>query len=204
MEWKVKFSRIACGFCFSTVALAASPTHPLEVLGVPLGASAETLHQLIPLIKCYGATCSFDPIDAAIAQCGPMSSNPGVLDCYAQAGSEYAFGPARGAKYTAYLKDGRVGEFRITFPIASADEVVSALREEYGAPSDDREFDAQNRLGLKFHNRAVAWRRADGEITVERRSVDVDTGLATFAATWYSRGTVDAQEIAGKSDATPQ
>ena len=100
-----------------------------------------------------------------------------------------------------FIKDGRVGEFRITFPTARADEVVSSLGEEYGPPSDDREVETQNRLGLKFRNRTVTWRRADSEITVERRSVDVDTGLATFVATWYTRATANDQEIAGKSDA---
>lgn len=189
---------------FSASALAASPTPPVEVLGVALGANVEKLHQVIPQFKCYGATCTFYPSDAANAQCGPVSSNPGVLDCYAQAGSQYAFGSARGAEYTAYLEDGRVGEFRVTFPMASADEVVSAMKEQYGPPSDDREFDAQNRLGLRYRNRVVVWRLTDAEITVERRSIDVDTGLATLAATWYSRGTADEQKIGGKSDTTGQ
>ncbi len=190
----------ACAF-LSAAAMAASPTPPLEVLGVALGDSVEKLQHVIPLFKCYGATCSFDPIDAANVECGPLSSNPTVLDCYTGTGSEYAFGPAHGAKYIAYLKDGRVGEFRITFPTARSDEVVSALTKEYGSPSDDREVDTQNRLGLQFRNRTVSWRRSDGEITVERRAVDVDTGLATFVASWYSRATANDQEIGGKSDA---
>ncbi len=197
----MKIPLSACAF-FSAAAIAASPTPPLEVLGVALGASAERLQQVIPLFKCYGATCSFDPIDAANAQCGPVSSNPTVLECYTSAGTEYAFGPARGAKYTAYLQDGRVGEFRITFPTARADEVVSALTKEYGSPSDDREVETQNRLGLKFRNRIVTWRQSDSEITVERRAVDVDTGSATFVAAWYSRATATDQEIGGKSDAS--
>ena len=192
---------MACGLFFSATALAASPTPPLEVLGVALGASVEKLHQVIPLFNCYGATCSFDPIDAANVQCGPATSNPAVLDCYARAGSEYAFGPAHGAKYTAYLKDGRVGEFRVTFPMASADAVVSAMKDQYGPPSTDQEFETQNRLGLQFRNRVVTWHRTDVEISVERRSTDVDTGLATFAADWYSRTTSNDQEIGGKSDA---
>ena len=191
----MKIPLSACAF-FSAAAVAASPAPPLEVLGVALGASAERLQQVIPLFKCYGATCSFDPIDAANTQCGPVSSNPTVLDCYTSAGTEYAFGPARGAKYTAYLKDGHVGEFRITFPTARADEVVRALTEEYGSPSDDREIETQNRLGVKFRNR-----RSDSEITVQRRAVDVDTGSATFVAAWYSRATATDQEIGGKSDA---
>lgn len=199
----MRLAPIACAF-LSASALAVSPPPQLEVLGVALGASAEKLHQAVPQFKCYGATCTFDPIDAANAQCGPASSDPGVLNCYTNVGSEYAFGTARGVKYTVYLKDGRVGEFRVTFPTASADEVVSAMKEKYGPPSDDREFEAQNRLGLKFRNRAVAWWRADGEIAVERRSIDVDTGLATFVAAWYSRGAADDREIAGKSDATGQ
>jgi len=197
----VKFVLMA-GLAFSVSAIAAPPAPRPQVLGVALGDSAERLQQVVPLFKCYGATCVFDPIDAASAQCGPVSSDPAVLDCYARSGSEYAFGPARGAKYTAYLEDGRVGEFRITFPTARADEVVSAMREEYGSPSDDREVETQNRLGLKFRDRTVTWRRADSEITVERRSVDVDTGLATFVATWYARATGNDQEIAGKSDAS--
>ena len=196
----MKIPLSACAF-FSAAAVAASPAPPLEVLGVALGASAERLQQVIPLFKCYGATCSFDPIDAADAQCGPVNSNPTVLDCYTSAGTEYAFGPARGAKYTAYLKDGHVGEFRITFPTAHADEVVTALTEEYGSPADDREVETQNRLGLKYLNRTVTWRRSDSEITVERRAIDVDTGLATFVAAWYRRATATDQEIGGKSDA---
>jgi hypothetical protein len=196
----VKIAAIACAF-FAASAIAAAPTPPLEVKGVPLGATVEQLQQAIPLFKCHGATCIFDPIDAASAQCGPASSEPAVLDCYGRSGSEYAFGPARGAKYSAYLKDGRIGEFRVTFPTARADEVVIALTEKYGTPSDDRRFETQNRLGARFGNRAVTWRRADGEITVERRSVDVDTGLATFIAAWYALATANDKEIAAKSDA---
>ena len=188
------------GALFAGSAIAAAQTPPLEVKGIPLGATAEQLQQAIPLFKCRGATCIFDPIDAAIAQCGPVSSDPAVLGCYSSSGSEYAFGPAHGAKYTAYLKDGRIGEFRITFPTASADEVVIALKEKYGVPSGDRQFETQNRLGASFVDRTVTWHRSDGEIRVERRSVDVDTGLATFTAAWYALATTKANEIAGKSD----
>jgi hypothetical protein len=196
----VKISVLACIF-LSTSVIAASPPSTPEVLGVALGASVERLQQVIPQFKCYGATCVFDPIDAAYARCGEASSSPGVLDCYAQSGADYAFVSTHGAKYTAYLKDGRVGEFRVTFPTSSADEVVKALKENYGPPADDREFDTENRLGLKFRNRAVIWRLGDSEITVERRSVDVDTGLATIVATWYRHATAGDQEIGGKSDA---
>jgi hypothetical protein len=196
----VKIPAIACAF-FATSAFAAAPTPQLEVKGVPLGATVEQLQQAIPLFKCNGATCIFDPIDAATAQCGSVSSEPAVLQCYGSSGSEYAFGPAHGAKYTARLKDGRVGEFRVTFPTARADEVVIALTEKYGAPSGDRQFETQNRLGARFVNRAVTWHRADGEITVERRSVDVDTGLATFIADWYALATANDKEIGATSDA---
>jgi hypothetical protein len=181
-------------------AIAAAQTPPLEVNGVPLGVTAAQLQQAIPLFKCHAATCSFDPVDAAMTQCGPVGSDYAVLECYARVGREYAFGPAHGAKYTAYLKDGRVGEFRVTFPTASADEVVTALTEKYGAPSSDRQFETQNRLGARFVGRTVRWRSTGGEITVERRSVDVDTGLATLIATWYAMATAKDQELAGKSD----
>lgn len=190
----------AAGAWLAGSALAAAQTPPLEVNGVPLGVSAAQLQQAIPLFKCHAATCTFDPVDAAMAQCGPVGPDYAVLDCYARVGRVYAFGPAHGAKYTAYLKDGRVGEFRITFPTASADEVVTALTEKYGAPSSDRQFETHNRLGAGFVGRTVTWRSTAGEITVERRSLDVDTGLATLVATWYAAATTHDQELAGKSD----
>ena len=184
---------------FATSALAAAPV-PLEVQGVPLGATVAQLQQAIPLFKCYGATCTFDPQDAAQAQCGRVSVDPAVLDCYARSGSRYAFGPVRGAKYSAFLKDGRVGELRVTFPVAHADEVVIAMTEKYGKPADDRQFESQTRLGERYGDRVVAWNLPDGSITVERRSVDVDTGSATFIATWYAKATANSKEIAVKSD----
>ena len=201
-ECNMKIALIACA-CLSVSRIAAAQAPPLEVQGVALGASAEQLQQTIPQFRCYGATCSFDPSDAATAQCGPVSSDPSVLACYAQAGSQYAFASAHGARYAAYLHEGRVGEFRVTFPMASADTVASTLQEKYGPPSLDREFDAKNRLGASFVNRVVTWRRADGEITVERRALDVDTGLATFIAAWYAQATAGNKAIAEKSDATP-
>lgn len=186
---------------FVAPALAATSAPPLEVQGVPLGASVEQLQQAIPLFRCYGATCTFDPAEAASARCGPLSSDPAVLGCYGRSGSDYAFASVHGAEYVAYLRAGRVGEFRVTFPTAHADEVVSALQQKYGPPSDEREFEAQNQLGARFVNRVVTWRRADGEISVERRAVDVDTGLATFIADWYARATANDTEIGVKPDA---
>lgn len=67
---------------------AALAALPLEVLGVPLGAVAQQLQQTIPLFRCHTATCTFDPVNAASGQCEPVSSDPPVLDCYAQSGSK--------------------------------------------------------------------------------------------------------------------
>lgn len=198
--WNVKISSLMCAL-FAASAIAGSQTPRLEVQGVPLGATVEELQQAIPLFRCYGATCTFDPAEAASARCGPVSSDPAVLGCYGSAGSKYAFASVHGAEYTAYLNGGRVGEFRVTFPTAHADEVVSALEEKYGTPSDAREVETENQLGARFVNRVVSWHRADGEITVERRAADVDTGLATLIADWYARATANDKAIELKPDA---
>jgi hypothetical protein len=181
--------------------LAAAQTPPIAVQGVPLGATVEQLLQAIPQFKCYGATCTFDPLDAATSQCGEATADQSVLSCYGRSGANYAFGPVHGAQYSAYLKGGRIGEFRVTFPVARADEVVAAMTEMYGKPTDDRQFESQSRLGEKFGNRAVTWTRPDGVIAVERRAVDVDTGSATFIATWYAQTTGKGKELAGEHDA---
>ena len=181
-------------------AAAAQPTGPIAVQGVPLGATLEQLQQAIPQFKCYGATCTFDPLDAAAAQCGEASADQSVLACYGRSGAEYALGPVHGAKYSAFLKGGRVGEIRVTFPAARADEVVAAMTEKYGKPTDDRQFESQSRLGEKFGNRAVTWNRPDGVIAVERRSIDVDTGSATFIAPWYAQATGNGKELAAQHD----
>jgi len=194
----LKIAAIAFAF-FAASAIAAAPA-PLEVKGVPRGATVEQLRQTIPQFKCYGATCTFDPMDAAVARCGEVRADQGVLECYGRLGSEYAFGPVHGAKYSAFLKNGRVGEIRVTFPVAHADEVVIAMTEIYGKPADDRQLESQSRLGEKFGNRVVTWSRPDGTITVERRSLDVDTGSATFIAAWYAQATANGKEIAAKSD----
>jgi hypothetical protein len=184
----------------STAAIAADPP-PLEVHGVVLGATAKQLQQVIPQFKCYGATCAFDPRDAAQAQCGDATADQPVLDCYGRIGTEYAFGPVHGAQYSAYLRDGRVGEIRVTFPVARADEVVADMMAKYGKPSDDRQSESVTQLGEKFNNRTVTWSRSDGTISVERRAVDLDTGSATFVATWYAQATAKGKEIAGQSGA---
>ena len=191
---------VAAYASFATCSVAATLEPPLEVKGVPLGATVQQLQQAIPQFKCYLATCTFDPMDATISRCGEASADQAVLDCYGRSGSEYAFGAVHGAQYSAFLKEGRVGKFRVTFPIARADEVVLALTQEFGKPTDDRQFEAVSRLGEAFSNRAVTWRRSDGTITVERRAIDVDTGSATFVATWYAQATANAKEIAGQSD----
>jgi hypothetical protein len=196
--------KLATIFCvlFATSALAATPAPPLEVKGVQLGATMEQLRGAIPQVKCYGATCTFDPVDVAAARCGEASAEQSVLDCYGRIGTDYAFGQVHGAKYSAYVKDGRVGEIRVTFTVARADEVVTAMTEKYGKPTDDRQFESQTRLGEKFGNRAVTWSRPDGTLTVERRAIDVDTGSAIFVAEWYAKATALGKEIATKSGAT--
>ena len=70
--------------------LAAAQAPPIAVQGVPLGSTVEQLQQAIPQFKCYGATCTFDPVDAAIARCGEASADQPVLECYGRIGSEYA------------------------------------------------------------------------------------------------------------------
>jgi len=195
----LKYAGFASAFVVAS-ALAAAPVPPIAIQGVPLGATVEQLQRAIPQFKCYGATCTFDPMDAAVAQCGEASADQSVLGCYGRSGAEYAFGPVHGAQYSAYLKGGRVGEFRITFPVARADEVVAAMTEMYGKPTNDRQFQSQSRLGEKFDNRAVTWDRPDGVIAVERRSVDVDTGSATFIATWYAETTGKGKELAAEHD----
>jgi hypothetical protein len=192
---------VTVGAFFAASAIAAEPVPPLEVHGVLLGATVQQHQQAIPQFKCYGATCTFDPIDAAIVQCGEASTDQPVLECYGRIGSEYAFGPVHGAKYSAFLKDGRVGEIRVTFPVARADEVVVDMTEKFGKPASDRQIESQSRLGEKFSNRTVTWSRSDGTISVERRAVDIDTGSATFVAPWYAQATANGREIAAESGA---
>ena len=194
----MKFTGTVLAF-FAATSIAAVPAPPLEVHGVLLGATVQQLQQAIPQFKCYGATCTFDPVDAATAQCGEASAEQPVLECYGRIGSEYAFGPAHGAKYSAFLKDGRVGEIRVTFPVARADEVVIDMTEKYGKPSNDRQLESLSRLGEKFSNRTVTWSRPDGTISVERRAVDLDTGSATFVAGWYAQATANSKELAAQS-----
>jgi hypothetical protein len=186
---------------FAAMSIAAAQVPPLEVQGVELGATVQQLQKAIPQFKCYGATCAFDPTDAATAQCGEATADQPVLDCYGRIGSEYAFGSIHGAKYSAFLRDGRVGELRVTFPVARADDVVIDMTQKYGKPTDDRQSESLSRLGEKFNNRVVTWSRSDGTIRVERRALDVDTGSATFVARWYAEATAHGKEIAGQSGA---
>lgn len=148
------------------LALAAcnqSPQHPaLEVKGIPLGATKEQLLERMPSMTCKGN------------------------DCGTQAHDD--FGGAETTGYMASFRDGKLGSFYIRFKQSGTDQIIGALTEKYGKPTQTSRQQMQNAFGARYESRGADWRFPEGSIIVEQRGGSADEGVVMMQADWYDAG----------------
>ena len=164
---------------YSAVAVAQSP--PLEVKGVPLGASMAELQAKIPGFTCAGSKCQFSLDSYTRSECGPFSTSASYNECYHRAVAATDFGPAHVLSYTAEFRDNKLGRMSLSVGQIFIDRIVIALTEKYGTPTSDIVKPIQNRAGATFGNRVAIWERPDGSIKVEQRNASIDYGAVIIS-----------------------
>jgi hypothetical protein len=184
------------------IALIATATNigaqgpPLEIKGVPIGASMDELQAKIPGFTCAASGCILLVSSYVSKQCGSGASS----NCLLKAWEPLKFGPAFPKYYRAEFKDGKLARVSVTIDQGLAGQVIIALTEKYGKPSTDDVKSIQNRAGATFDNRVATWVRDDGEIKVEQRSGSINDGDVTISAKGYNEAAT--KEIVDKAKAS--
>ena len=187
-------------------SVAGAQTPPLEVKGVPLGASMEELKAKLPAFDCAKTSCTLFMTLYVNKQCPTRmatAQSPQVwADCVSNVRDPLKFGPANVSYYEASFMDGALGRVFIRIGQIAADQVVIALTEKYGKPTSDSVTSIQNRAGATFDSRVVVWLREDGQIRVEQRYGNVDEGAVIISSKTYdaatSKATVDQAKASAK------
>lgn len=185
------------------VASTQAQSVPLEIKGVPFGATADELLAKLPAAKCYPSGCLLSPSDMAEKQCGSMLDavrNKSVMECRNSAIKESNFGPAPTSLYMFEFRNGKLANATISFYETANLPLVIALTEKYGKPTSEKLVPMQNRAGAKFENKIVTWDLPDGRIEVSQRSSSIDKGSVRMSTTEYLKET--AKEMIDKAKAS--
>lgn len=174
--------------------MASAQVPPLEIKGVKLDSPISEFKARFPGASCRadGSACSAFPTDSMAAACKGIDAQ-----CRKAVMDQFMFGPASASMFFAMVRDGRIGALSVIVSSADVDAVVDAMTQKYGKPSSDKTGVLQNRMGASFDNREVLWNRPDGQISVTKRSADIDTGAVTMmTASYISASPKDRQEKA--------
>lgn len=150
---------------------------PLEIKGVPFGATPAELMVKIPGTKCSGNECLFS-------------------GSYAE---RISFGPATTRWIMFYLSDGKLANAQVGISAIDHFPVVIALTEKYGKPTSEKSVPVQNRMGAKFDNHVATWNLPDGVIEAKERNGTVDSGWVIMSTTQYLKD--KEKELIDKSKA---
>lgn len=78
-------------------------------------------------------------------------------------------------------------------------EVVAALTEKYGKPTEESSEVIQNRAGASFDNKKVLWKKGQAVIEARQRAGSVDTcSINFFLNGWYEKVDSRVKEFAKK------
>jgi hypothetical protein len=160
---KYVMAAVASAFIYSAVTVAQLP--PMDVRGVPLGASVAELQSKIPGFECVRTECSF----SVRAYTGKQCRNSGDLECLRKVWSTTDFGTVHVRYYLAEFRDDKLGRIVARVDQEDLDELVIGLTKKYGAPTSDSVKQVQNPAGATLENRMVTWERPDGSIKVQQR-----------------------------------
>lgn len=188
------------------VTSAQAQSIPLEIKGVPFGATADELLAKLPAAKCYPSGCRLIPSDMAEKQCGSIAdavrskTDTSVMECRRSAIKELNFGPAPTSLYMFEFRNGKLANATIIFYETAHLPLVIALTEKYGKPTNEKSVPMQNRAGAKFENQIVTWDLPDGRIEVSQRGSTIDKGSVRMSTTEYLKET--AKEMIDKAKAS--
>lgn len=162
-------------------SVVAAP--PLEIKGVPLGASEADAVRTIPALNCQDFR-------------GDRMCTIGQT-----AAAAFPYGSARPKNYIFSFRGDRLGIAMVVLATADVDGVIAALMEKYGPPKSDDRGTIQNRMGATFDQRTATWVTPEGRIVATQRASKIDEGQITFTANWFLDEFAKAAPAAAKADA---
>lgn len=134
---------------------------PIELKGVPLGATQAELTEKIHGFSCSSTRCFY-------------------LQSSASSPEAYRFGSVTPVGYAVELVDDRVAYISVLIQESAYGEALAALKEKYGRPTTERVEKKSNAMGATFESRIATWSRKDGQIKIEQRGSTVDRGSVTM------------------------
>lgn len=152
----------------TTLSTLAYPQAALELKGLRLGMAERETVERFASIQCRDAeTRHADRI------CLVMATSTPELATLAEQPVKY---------WSLSFKGERLGLITASLVSDHYDAIAEALEAKYGKPTARREPTLQNRMGARFANTTVEWRRGDEVLTAERYGGDVDSMRVILAS----------------------
>jgi hypothetical protein len=146
-----------------TSAICAADTG-FDIKGVPLGATQADLVFRFTRLECREAHSVTTERTCAVPK-----------DSYGGADALLLF----------YLNGGKVSNMGMRFSPKDFAGVIGAMKERFGAPASEETEIVTNRVGAKFENTIVTWKRG-GEVAVARRYAGaLDRASITIVSTTF-------------------
>lgn len=142
--------------------------------GVGLGATMAAFKAALPDHECYTRHCTYSSkscIDKITV------SAQSVVECR----TRNSFGGINPLSVTSSFRDDQLVSITFAIAVPAYENLVGALTERLGAPSDARTFSVQNRAGATLENSESRWRKESFFIVVSRYGNSIDRGFVLFS-----------------------
>lgn len=169
MKLAVAAAALLCSF-------NATSQEPLTFKGFSIGAGKAEFTSAFPGIKCTGETCIMAPsrdcsyADPQQSECFKAMSYGGFLPDYV----------------AAKFENDRLVSVYISVPEPRFRSLSVAMKERFGAPTQERDRPVQNRAGATFDNKVLVWRAAEGQLTLTQRAGKIDQSSVFLISLKYA------------------
>lgn len=192
---------VGAAFLFAASSLLAQT---FEIKGIYIGMTEAQLLEKYPAFRCrnnteIGRYCSFI-YEAYPSVCRELDG--AKFDaCHERSHQLYEFGPAKPKGYTVNLRDEAVTAISVIVRAEDFGDLAAALQEKYGRPSSDKKGVVENRMGAKFGNESIEWRRGNQALEIKQRVGNIDTGMVHLTPADWGEQLLDESKKKAKATA---
>jgi hypothetical protein len=81
-----------------------------------------------------------------------------------------------------FLHSDRATTLSVSFSPSDFDMIVGAMKERFGAATNEETTTLTNRMGARFENHIVTWKRGDQKVEAKRYAGSVDRASVLFSS----------------------
>lgn len=177
--------------CLMPIVVCADPA-PFDFKGIALGSSVHYLKSKSPEFYCEikpgqavsDTTCHLSEEIKCLLDQAPYLDNRTCRAAVVKART-YAGVPAR--TITMHYFADKLAMVRIRIRSDDFTNVVEAIKQKYGAPSEERIEKVTNRMGAIFESRVIEWKGVRSGIILDQYGSRLDESrVSIYADEWYA------------------